>query len=92
MADWVDLTRRAALASHRLIGWIYWDPRAIANYAALGVPNGMGYYIASRAASLAPAGNSAVGAAFGSIHPGFVKASLDLCRTHTNGALSRTDR
>ncbi len=83
MTDWVDLTRRAALASHRLIGWIYWDPRAIANYAALGVPNGMGYYIASRAASLAPAGNSAVGAAFGSIHPAFVKMTLDLCRAHT---------
>jgi hypothetical protein len=81
--EWIDLTRRAALASHRLVGWIYWDPTAIANYAALGVPNGLGYYIASRAASLAPAGDTAVTAAFGSIHPDFVALALQLCRTHT---------
>lgn len=84
--DWPELSRRAALASHRLIGWIFWDPTAIANYAALGVPNGMGYYIASRAAPLAAAGDQAVAAAFGSIHPDFVRFSLDLCRTHTTFA------
>lgn len=83
MPDWLELTRRAALASHRLIGWIYWDPVAVKNYADLGVPNGAGYYIASRAASLAPAGPSAVTAAFGSIHPGFVKFTLELCAQHT---------
>ena len=49
MNGWGDLGRRAAFQSHRLIGWIYWDPTAIANYAALGVPNGFGYYIATRA-------------------------------------------
>src|SRR3954454_19628395 len=37
--DWSDLSARASKASHRLIGWIYWDPDAIAAYAALGVPN-----------------------------------------------------
>lgn len=81
--DWPELSRRAALASHRLIGWIFWDPVAIANYAALGVPNGTGYYIASRAAPLAAAGDQAVTAAFGSIHPDFVRFGLDLCRRHT---------
>lgn len=81
--EWVDLGRRAALASHRLVGWIYWDPRAIERYAALGVPNGTGYYIATRGAPLAAAGNQAVVAAFGSIHPAFVTVSLDLCRAHT---------
>jgi hypothetical protein len=81
--EWPELSRRAALASHRLIGWIFWDPTAIANYAALGVPNGMGYYIASRAAPLAAAGDQAVTAAFGSIHPDFVRLALDLCRAHT---------
>ncbi|MCP4434707.1 MAG: hypothetical protein GY812_04300 [Actinomycetia bacterium] len=81
--DWIELTRRAAFASHRLIGWIYWDPVAIEHYAALGVPDGMGYYIATRGASLAPAGPGAVTAAFGSIHPGFVKASLDMCTAVT---------
>ena len=36
MTDWLDLTRRAGFVSHRLIGWVYWDPVAIENYAALG--------------------------------------------------------
>lgn len=83
MTDWLDLTRRAAFASHRLVGWIYWDPPAIAAYAALGVPDGLGYYIATRGASLGAVGNGAVTAAFGSIHPDFVELSLDQCRAHT---------
>jgi hypothetical protein len=81
--EWRDLSRRAALQSHRLIGWIYWDPRAIANYAALGVPDGMGYYIATRGATLGHAGNDVVTAAFYSIHPGFVAFGLDQCRAAT---------
>ncbi len=80
---WRELSRRAAFASHRLIGWIFWDPEAIAEYAALGVPDGRGYYIATRAAPLAPAGDGAVTAAFGSIHPGFIALSLAECREHT---------
>ncbi len=83
VADWRDLSARISLAGHRLIGWIFWDPVGIANYAALGVPDGTGYYIATRGAPLAPAGNEAVIAAFGSIHPVFVRFALDLCRTHT---------
>lgn len=82
-AVWRDLSGRAAIASHRLVGWIYWDPEAIRNYAALGVPDGFGYYIASRGASLAPAGNDVVVAAFYSIHPGAIAACLDACRAHT---------
>ncbi len=81
--DWRDLSRRAAFESHRLIGWIYWDPRAIANYAALGVPDGLGYYIASRGATLGHAGNEVVTAAFYSIHQDFVALGLDLCRANT---------
>lgn len=83
MTDWLDLTRRAAFASHRLIGWIYWDPVAVANYAALGVPDGAGYYFATRGASLGDAGDDVVTAAFGSIHPDLVRYSLGLCREHT---------
>ena len=82
-SDHIQLTKRASFASHRLIGWIYWDPQAIANYEALGIPNGMGYYIATRAAPMMGAGNQAVTAAFGSIAPSFVEISLDLCRNHT---------
>ena len=81
--NWEQLSRRAAFSSHRLIGWIYWDPRAIANYEALGVPNGFGYYVATRAATLGEAGNKAVSAAFYSINPDFIAASLDNCREHT---------
>jgi hypothetical protein len=80
---WRDLSRRAALQSHRLIGWIYWDPKAIANYAALGVPDGIGYYIATRGATLGHAGNDVVTAAFYSIHPDFVAFGLDQCRVAT---------
>src|SRR3954453_23240365 len=76
VADWVELTARASMASHRLIGWIYWDPVAIERYPALGVENGFGYYIASRGAPLAPAGHQAVSAAFYSILPAFIEGSL----------------
>ncbi len=82
MTDWMELSRRAALASHRLVGWIYWDPTAIANYAALG-PDEFSYYIATRGASLGGAGNAAVTAAFGAIHHDFVTLSLDSCRAKT---------
>lgn len=81
--DWQSITRQAGLVSHRLIGWIYWDPRAIELYTALGIPNGMGYYIASRAAPLAGAGHQAVAAAFYSIHPGFIELSLTTAAQHT---------
>lgn len=80
--NWQQITGRASLASHRLIGWIYWDPRAIELYTALGVPNGTGYYIASRGAPLAPAGHQAVAAAFYSIHPAFIEFSLSTASSH----------
>jgi hypothetical protein len=81
-SGWLELTRRAALASHRLVGWIYWDPVAIERYTALG-PEPFGYYISTRAASLAVAGNAAVAAAFYSISPPFISMCLDNCRAHT---------
>lgn len=81
--DWTELTARSAMASHRLIGWIYWDPRAIELYAQLGVPNGLGYYIASRAAPLLPAGHQVVSAAFYSITPVFVRFSIEHALAHT---------
>lgn len=79
---WREVSRRAALASHRLIGWIYWDPVGIATYAATGVPDGIGYYIATRAAPLGAAGHPAVTAALGSIHPDFVRVSMELATQH----------
>jgi hypothetical protein len=85
MTDWLDLTRRAGFVSHRLIGWIYWDPVAIEHYAALG-PDPFSYYIATRGATLADAGNAAVIAAFYSISPPFISMCLDQCRERTTFA------
>jgi len=81
--DWLDLTQRAAFASHRLVGWIYWDPDAIKAYGDLGIPNGLGYYVTSRAAPLLPAGHQAVTAAFFSIHPAFIRLAVELAAQHT---------
>ena len=92
MSDWSDISRRAGFGLHRLVGWIFWDPVAVANYEALGVPGGTGYYIATRAAPLAAAGDDAVIAAFYSIHPDFVRVSLRLCREHTTFAAAADAR
>jgi len=82
--EWTETSRRMGVASHRLIGWIYWDPVGIERYAALGVPDGLGYYVATRAAPLGDAGNAVVTAALYSIHADFVALALDLCRQHTS--------
>lgn len=83
MTDWRKLSARASLASHRLIGWIYWDPTGIRLFTELGVPNGLGYYITTRSAPLAHAGNDVVTAAFYSIRAEFIALCLDVARQHT---------
>jgi hypothetical protein len=82
--DWTSLSARASKASHQLIGWVYWDPDAIAAYAALGVDGGTGWYVANRGAPLAAAGHQAVTAAFSSIHPGFIEGALALAAAATS--------
>ncbi len=82
--EWVDLGRRASFVSHRLVGWIYWDPRAIELNAALGIPNGLGYYVTSRAAPLLPAGADVVSATFYSISPSAIRFAVDLAAQHTD--------
>ena len=77
MTDWRTLSGRAAFASHRVVGWIFWDPVGIQRYAALGVPNGLGYYITTRAGALVDAGADVVTAAFYSIHADFIRLSID---------------
>ena len=84
MTDWRSLSARASLASHRLIGWIYWDPKGIQLFTELGVPNGLGYYITTRSAPLANAGNDVVTAAFYSIRAEFINLCLDIARQHTS--------
>ncbi|KZS57480.1 hypothetical protein A4G26_15735 [Mycobacterium kansasii] len=75
--DWPAITARNARSVQTVVGWIFWDPGAVARYEALGLPDylaaGLGYqaagYLAARAAPLAPVGPEAVIAAFGSISP-----------------------
>ena len=83
MTDWTALSERASMASHRLVGWIYWDPAAIERFSALGIEGGLGYYIASRGAPLAAAGHQSVAAAFFSIHPGFIQLCIETAAAAT---------
>ena len=81
MTDWPAVTRRNARSVQTTIGWIFWDPGAVARYEAAGLPHGLAGplgYIASRCAPLAPAGPEAVTAAFGSISPLGISAVFDL--------------
>ena len=92
--DWDDLSARASFASHRLIGWIYWDPFAQESYRTLGLQDGGVSYIVSRSAPLAPAGHQAVAAAFYSISPLFIEISLALvaeCTTFEAVAQARDE-
>ncbi len=75
--DWVDISRRNARSVQTTIGWIFWDPGAVARFEALGLPGPLGY-IAARCAPLAPAGPDAVAAAFGSISPLGIAMALQL--------------
>lgn len=80
-SDWFDLARRNARSVQTTIGWIFWDPGAVARYEALGVAGPLGY-IGARAAPLAPAGPEAVEAAFGSISPVGIALAFDAVRTN----------
>lgn len=84
MADWSVLAQRASRACHDLVGWIYFDPAPAAAYAELGVPNGDGYYAASRFAPLAGGGNDVIAATAYSINGEFLGMALDLMREHTD--------
>lgn len=75
--DWVTITTRNARSVQTTIGWIFWDPGAVARFEALGLPGPLGY-IAARCAPLAPAGPDAVIAAFGSISPVGIRMAFDL--------------
>lgn len=91
MTDWRTLTQRASLASHQLIGWIFWDPTAKDNLAALGVPDGLGHYITNRSAPLASAGSEAVFAAFYTIKREFIHFSLQHAQPHVSNWVDVTD-
>jgi hypothetical protein len=86
MADWQSLTARAGRAGHDLVGWLMWDPGAIARYEALGVPNGAGWVVAWRLAPLGDVSPAAAAAATYSIHPDVVAMVMDMYRASTDTA------
>ena len=79
---WVGATRRNARSVQTTVGWIFWDPGAVARYAGLGLPGPLGY-IAARAAPLAPAGPDSVIAAFGSISPFGIRVAFETVAAST---------
>ena len=77
MTDFQAITKRNARSVQTTIGWIFWDPGAALRYVSLGLPENVATplgYIAARCAPLAPAGATAVTAAFGSISPLAIEA------------------
>lgn len=84
MSDMHELTARAGIAGHDLVGWIMWDPDAIAGYAELGVPNGGGWIVAWRLAALGDLTPAAAAAATYSINPAVVEMVMNLYRDITD--------
>ena len=77
--DWVAVARRNSRSVQTTVGWIFWDPGAVARYGELGLPGPLGYIVA-RATPLLPAGPDAVIAAFGSISPGAIRWAVRAAR------------
>ncbi len=85
MTDWIQLSQRAGLACHDLVGWILFDPVATENYAALGIPEGRGYVVACRTAALGDVEPTVAAAACYSIHPNVVEFVMSLYRGVADG-------
>lgn len=75
--SWFGITRRNARSVQTTIGWIFWDPGAVARFEALGLPGPIGY-LAARCAPLAAAGPEAVIAALGTISPLGIRMAFEL--------------
>ncbi len=66
--DWTGVSRRNARSVQTTIGWIFWDPGAVARYEALGLPGNLGL-VAARVAPFVGAGPDAATSVLGSITP-----------------------
>ncbi len=84
MDDWRELTARAGRAGHDLVGWLMWDPDAIAAYEALGVPGGTGWLVSWRLSALGDVAPAAASAATFSIDASVVEAVMGLYRDVTD--------
>ncbi|MEM9033098.1 MAG: hypothetical protein AAGD18_00790 [Actinomycetota bacterium] len=82
--DWIELTGRAGRAGHDLVGWMMWDPEAIARFEALGVPNGAGWIVTWRLAPLGDIEPSAAAAVTYSINPAVIEMVMGLSRDVTD--------
>jgi hypothetical protein len=83
-AGWLELTARAGLAGHDLIGWIMWDADTIARYEELGVENGAGWIVAWRLAPLGDISSAAAAAAAFSISPAVIDFVMNFYRGVTS--------
>ncbi len=83
MTDWSAIARRNSRSVQTTIGWIFWDPGAVARFEALGLPGPIGY-IGARCAPLAAAGAPAVIAAFGSISPPAIEFTFAMVEAGTS--------
>ena len=77
MTDWDLLASRSGLVCHDLVGWMMWDRQAIRNYEALGVPNGLGWVVAWRLASLGDVSPAVAAAATYSINPDVISVVMN---------------
>lgn len=84
MTDWMNLTARAGIACHDLVGWMMWDPRAVADFEKLGVPDGVGWVVAWRLASLGDAHPAVAAATAYSISPAVIETVMNLYRGATD--------
>jgi hypothetical protein len=82
--DWIALTSRAGRAGHDLVGWLMWDPGAIARFEALGVPKGAGWLVAWRIAPLGDVSPAAAAAATYSISTQVIEFVIGLYRNVTD--------
>jgi len=77
--EWFELSKRIARSVQTTVGWIFWDPGAVARFETLGLPGPLGY-IASRSAPFAGAGYGALVAALGSISPTGIRFVVDFLK------------
>ncbi len=76
MTDWIELTQRAGRAGHHLVGWLMWDPDALARHAATGVPDGLGWIVSWRLAALGNITPAAAAATTYSMNPQMIEGLL----------------
>ncbi|MEM9203969.1 MAG: hypothetical protein AAGC53_20195 [Actinomycetota bacterium] len=69
MTDWNDLSFRAGVACHDIVGWMMWDERAKASFADLGMPNTDAWVVAWRLAALGDTPPAVIASMTYSINP-----------------------